>query len=239
MAHNFSPLNATLSLRSIMDHSGYFHSVKGKRLEELTLEELAYAHLLDNSWCQTKTGMLTSSLQTVIAEIRHVKWQTYGNSFLPVSAAFTVLDQLGFCYQNKSKTEYSDANASSIKKSLYYFCDFKENDNDTKTLVSLRNSFLHTASGLSKAQFDNQPNHRFIFDPEASELITYPSTSWDGKIATLTNDKSTIINQKMLVELAESAVQNARELLYADNLSIVLEDGCPEFYYRFLKHIEQ
>jgi uncharacterized membrane protein YfbV (UPF0208 family) len=94
----------------------FSNSIKEKSLDELSLEELAYAHLNDSSWCQTKTGQLTSSLYTVIAEIRHVRSQAYGNSFLPVSAAFTVLDQLGFCYQNKAKAIYTDSNASSIKK---------------------------------------------------------------------------------------------------------------------------
>ncbi|EGQ7944357.1 hypothetical protein AL546_009260 [Vibrio vulnificus] len=217
----------------------FFHAIKKKRLEQLSLEELAYAHLSDSNFTETNHGLLTSSLSTVLREIRHVKWQTYGNSFLPLSAAFTVLDQLGYCYQNAELPEFSNQKASSIKKSLYYFCGFGENDTDTQTLVALRNSFLHTASGLSKAQFTNQPNHMFVFNPEADELITYPAEVWDGNFANLTNAHSTFVNQKKLIAMVEEAVEKAQSLLYAKKLVVSLPEGCPEFYYRFLKHIEQ
>lgn len=217
----------------------FFNAVKKKRLEQLSLEELAYAHLSDSNFTETNHGLLTSSLSTVLREIRHVKWQTYGNSFLPLSAAFTVLDQLGYCYENAELTKFGNQNASSIKKSLYYFCGFAENDTDTQTLVALRNSFLHTASGLSKAQYPNQPNHSFVFDPEANDLITYPAKEWDGSFSTLTSAHTTYVNQKKLIAMVEAAVDKARGLLYDNKLVVSLPEGCPEFYYRFLKHHEQ
>ncbi|EOB4971215.1 hypothetical protein ACHELQ_001969 [Vibrio fluvialis] len=222
-----------------MTRIDFFNAVKNKRLEQLSLEELAYAHLSDSNFTQTNHGLLISSLSTVLREIRHVKWQTYGNSFLPLSAAFTVLDQLGYCYENAELTKYGNQKASSIKKSLYYFCGFAENDTDTQTLVALRNSFLHTASGLSKAQYPNQPNHMFVFDSEANDLITYPTHGWDGSFSTLNNAHATFVNQKKLIAMVEAAVEKARELLYEDKLVVSLPEGCPEFYYRFLKHYEQ
>ncbi|MCR9705758.1 hypothetical protein, partial [Vibrio cholerae] len=221
-----------------MDSFEYHSQIREKTLGELNLFELAHIHVNSGVHTSLKSGYMISSLNTVIDEIRHVKYQAYSSAFLPVSAAFTVLDQLGFCYINKNLAKYSDANASSIKKSLYYFCGFGMNDKDSKTLYALRNSFIHSASGVSKALRSNQPNHYFVFDKSNPNLITYPTESWDGNFSNLKMKHATIVNQKMLVDLAESAVDKVKEALYNDALQVELEGAECEFYYRFLKHIE-
>ncbi|ASA54804.1 hypothetical protein BSQ33_03045 [Vibrio gazogenes] len=48
----------------------FFNAVKNKRLEQLSLEELA--HLSDANFTETNHGLLTSSLFTVLGEIRSV-----------------------------------------------------------------------------------------------------------------------------------------------------------------------
>ncbi|MEH6393335.1 hypothetical protein [Pseudoalteromonas sp.] len=213
----------------------YFQSIKNKRLEELSLDELAYVHLNGSEFNEIKDAYLDSSLPLVINEIRHAKYQRYSQNFLPVAAAFTVLDQLGFCYSRKDIPAYSHANASSIKKSLYYFCNFQENDQDTKTIYALRNSFLHTASILSKAENNNQPSHRFVFDRSALDLIKYPRVAWDGNFYNLKSEMTTFVNPEMFVEMAEEAVHKACNYLYNDNLIVTCKSGEAEFFYRFLK----
>jgi len=213
----------------------YIQSIKNKRLEELSLDELAYVHLNCSEFNVIKDAYLDSSLPLVINEIRHAKLQRYSQNFLPVTAAFTVLDQLGFCYSRKDIPAYSHTNASSIKKSLYYFCDFQENDRDTNTIYALRNSFLHTASILSKAEQNNQPNHRFVFDRSSQNLIKYPPVAWDGDFYNLQNEMTTFINPEIFVEMAEKAVREACNHLYNDNLIVTCESGEAEFFYRFLK----
>lgn len=220
-----------------MQSIDYFQSIKNKKLEELSLNELAYVHLNCGSYNEIKDALLESSLPLVINEIRHAKFQRYSQNFLPVAAAFTVLDQLGFCYSRKDIPEYSQGNASSIKKSLYYFCGFQDNDQDTKTLYALRNSFLHTASILSKAEQSNQPNHRFVFDKSSEVLIKYPEVTWNGDFHNLKSNMTTFINPEMFVEMAEEAVRKACDYLYDDNLIVSCESGEAEFYYRFLKSV--
>jgi hypothetical protein len=216
----------------------YFQSIKNKRLEELSLGELAYVHLNCSEHNRIKNGYLYSSLPLVIREIRRAKFHVNSQNFLPVAAAYTVLDQLGFCYSRKDIPAYSHTNASSIKKSLYYFCDFQENDQDTKTLYALRNSFLHTASILSKAEKNNQPNHRFIFDKSSQDLIKYPMVAWDGDFHNLKNEMTTVVNPEIFVQMAEEAVKAACNHLYNDNLIVTCNSGEIEFFYRFLKFRE-
>ncbi|MBB1438962.1 hypothetical protein H5202_09800 [Shewanella sp. SG41-4] len=217
-----------------MEYIDFYKAIKEKQLNELTLEELAFVHLNGRSFNDIKHGQICSVLPLVIGEIRHVKFNMYSQNFLPVAAAFTVLDQLGFCYSRSDMPTYSDENASSIKKSLYYFCDFSKNDNDTKTLYALRNSFLHTASCLSKSERGNQPNHSFVFDKDSTELIKYPETQWNGDFHNLDESMSTIINPTMLVDLIEAAIERALKCLYEGSLDVSCESGA-EFYYRFLK----
>jgi len=218
-----------------MQYIDYYNSIKDKVIKELTFNELAFVHLNARDYNDIKHGQIQSVLPLVIGEIRHAKFYRYSQNFLPLASAFTVLDQLGFCYSRSDIPTYSDINASSIKKSLYYFCGFSENDRDTKTLYALRNSFLHTASCLSKAERPNQPNHSFVFDKNSDDLIKYPDIPWDGDFNNLNNSMSTIVNPVMLVDLIEASVANALKYLYDGSLVVSCDSGKAEFYYRFLK----
>lgn len=218
-----------------MTYQEYFFSIKNKNLQELSLKELAFVHLNHSNFSQIKGQKLYSALPLIIQEIRHAKQQRYSQNFLPIAAAFTVLDQLGFCYARRDMTKYTNANASSIKKSLYYFCGFEEDGRDTKTLYALRNSFLHTCSLISKAQRANQPSYSFVFDRKSKELITYPEKEWDGVFENLRATMTTTINPELFVELVESAIENVRESLLHNNLTIDIEGDQQEFFYRFLR----
>ena len=220
-----------------MNRINHYTIVKSKNLTELNLLDLAYIHLDHGGHVEVNDGYMNSSLPLILQEIRHAKGQRYSRSFLPVSAAYTVLDQLGFIYARNDMARYSDSNASSIKKALYYFCGFGENCRDTKTIYALRNSFLHNASLISKAERDNQPNHRFMFDSNLNKLISYPETDWDGDFENLDNLKNTTaINQNTFIDLVEDAVRNVRELFRSGKLDVTLQGGEIEFYYRFLTH---
>lgn len=218
-----------------MEFKDYYNAILDKNLNELTLKELAFVHLNGQRYNNIKHGTVHSVLPLVIGEIRHARHQGYSKNFLPLAAAFTVLDQLGFCYSRSDIPAYSNNNASSIKKSLYYFCEFPDNDRDTKTLYALRNSFLHTASCLSKAEMPNQPNHSFVFDKDSCDLIQYPDTPWDGDFTHLNDSMSTIVNPVLLVDMIEASVGNALKYLYDEKLEVSCDGGGAEFFYRFLK----
>ena len=189
-----------------MQFNDYFDSIKNKVLNELSLKELAFVHLNGNDWSKIKGGLLHSVLPIVIREIRHAKFQRYSQNFLPLAAAFTVLDQLGFCYSRNDMSAYSSQNASSIKKALYYFCGFGDNDENTKALYALRNSFLHTSSLLSKGERDNQPNYNFIFNRKSEVMIKRADVVWDGDFDNLNPNMSTIVNPNLIIDMVENAV---------------------------------
>lgn len=208
-------------------------SLKEKSLDELTVFELAFVHINGQKLSEVKDGVLRSVIPLVLREISHAKVNIYSQSFLPISAVFTVLDQLGFCYSRNDIPVYSDSNASGIKKSLYYFCGFSQNDEDTKALNALRNSFLHSASCLSKAKFPGQPNYRFSIDRAFPELIRHSEASWNGDFENLTEQMWTHINYDKLIDLAEYAVAKVLECWYQGALNV--ECSGKELRHRFLK----
>jgi hypothetical protein len=218
-----------------VEYKDYFDSIKDKELNELSLNELAFVHLNGSDWNEIKRGILHSVLPIVIREIRHAKLQTYSQNFLPLAAAFTVLDQIGFCYSRNDMAPYSSANASSIKKSLYYFCGFGDNDENTKALYALRNSFLHTSSLLSKGERDNQPNYSFVFDRSSETMIKAADIAWDGDFNNMQPNMSTVVNPNLVVDMVEETVKKALELLFNNKLVVSCAGGGAEFYYRFLK----
>tara|TARA_R110000850_G_scaffold137501_1_gene258669 strand:- start:102 stop:770 length:669 start_codon:yes stop_codon:yes gene_type:complete len=210
-------------------------SIEVKNLNQLTLLEFAFVHINGRKVNEIKDGILFSVIPVVLREIGHAKENIYSDNFLPVSAVFTVLDQLGFCYSRNDMEPYEHSNASGIKKALYYFCDFSPNDEDSKALVALRNSFLHTASCLSKAMYDSQPNYNFSFDKNSDVLIRHPDVKWNGDFESLSEDMWTYINPIILIKLAEAAVEEALNCLYKGVLQVSCEGGGKELRHRFLK----
>lgn len=216
-----------------MNYMEINESIKEKELNELTLLDLAFVHVNGRKFSEIKDGMLISVIPLVLREIGHAKVNIYSQNFLPISAVFTVLDQLGFCYSRKDMPAYNDPNASGIKKALYYFCGFSQNDEDTKALNALRNSFLHSASCLSKAKFPGQPSYRFSIDRAFPELIKHSEASWNGDFENLTEQMWTHINYDKLIDLAESAVTKVLDCWYQGTLNV--ECSGTELRHRFLK----
>jgi len=209
---------------------------KNKILTELSLSELAYAHLGGASFYQLKDGHLKSILPITLQEINHAKHMEYSKNFVPVVGAFAVIEQIGFCYARTDKEEFSNSASSPILKALYYFADYPEGHMDTKAVYALRNSFLPNASLMAIAQHKNKPSFNFRFDREIQTLVEYSSVSWDGNIESYKPEMTTLINPNKIIELASSVAQKALECLEAGTLNVTLAGGQKELYYRYLKH---
>lgn len=218
-----------------MQYHDYFTSIKEKTLEELSLEELAFIHLSGFDSIQIKGGWIMSVLPAVIGEIRHAKHQRYSRNFIPIAAAFTVLEQLGFCYSRNDMPAYSNPNASPIKKSLYYFCNFAENDTYTKAIYALRNGFLHTASLVSKGLSTKHQSYIFNFDRNLDALIVHPEESWNGDFDVLQPHMATLINPTRLIDMIENTVNHTLKLFLDGKINVECPGGPREFYYRFLR----
>lgn len=145
--------------------------------------------------------------------------------------------QLGSCYKRNDISAYPDTNASGIKKSLYYFCGFGANCNDTKALFALRNSLLHDASLISKAKHANQPNYIFRYNQKQSEYIKHAPVTWDGDFESLDHSSmTTFVNTEKVIDLAESTIDTVLKLLTNGNIEVILPDKEIELFYRYLFH---
>ena len=210
---------------------------KDKNLTDLTLLELAYAHLGHHDSYQLKDGRLESILPITLSEINHVRTNIYSRNFVPIVGAFGVIEQIGFCYQRRDMPKYSNEKASPICKALYYFAGFEEVSGDVKALYALRNSFLHTGSLLSKAEHKNKISYYFGFNREMSEIVRHSIEVWDGNIETLAfKNKITWVNPEKIIDLAFSIRKEALSCISKGVLEVGLKHGKKELYYRFLKH---
>jgi hypothetical protein len=209
---------------------------KEKYVDELSILELAYAHLGNAGSYQLKDGWLKSILPITLQEINHARHMEDSKNFIPVVGAFGVIEQIGFTYKRSDKVEYSNQNASSINKALYYFAGYDEGSEDVKALYALRNSFLHNASLMAKALHSNKPSYYFQFDRKIDVLVQYPEISWDGDILTFKPEFTTLINPEKVIDLAGAIVDSALECLENNVIEVDLECGERELFYRFLKN---
>ncbi|CUB03155.1 hypothetical protein [Marinomonas fungiae] len=210
---------------------------QNKTVEELSLHELAYAHLGHQGVYRLKDGLLRSVLPTVLREVNHSRHLEYSKNFVPIVGAFGIIEQIGFAYKRSDMEAFKNKDASCIKKALYYFASYPENSEDIKALYALRNSFLHNASLMAKAQFKNQPNYFFQFDRDIETIAMYPQHPWDGNIETFSYQQTTIVNPEKIIDLAFTVVDKARDCLDQGTLEVNLESGEIELYYRYLKVI--
>ncbi|MDJ0695575.1 hypothetical protein [Mastigocoleus sp. MO_188.B34] len=210
---------------------------KNKSLTQLSIEELAYAHLGGADSYQLKDGYLDSILPIICQEIRHSRNMNYSKNFVPVVSSFAVIEQIGFSYSRNDKLEYSNPCASPIKKAMYYFADYEEDDRDIEALYSLRNSFLHNASLMAKAKHTNQTSFYFQFDRSLNKLAEYPNFNWDGNIQNFEPETmTTLINPNYIIKMAFDIVEKALSCLEDNTLDVCIKDGKQELYYRFLKY---
>jgi hypothetical protein len=212
-----------------------------KTLEQLTLTELASIHLEIYDTPKTlAVGYVKSCIGGLIAEIQQSRGREYTRIFSPLYGSFALLDQIGSCYTNKSIQPCPNANASGIKKALYYFCNMPYDSDEMKALYGLRNSLMHDGSILYRGRYESGkwkgPFHHFILGSESQSVVELPATPWDGNLQTLTSAHRTRINQRALTDLAINAVSVARDLLNSGNLGFSLKEGEIELYYRYLFH---
>lgn len=215
------------------------NSIAKKTLQELTKEELAEIHLShDESGFKLSDGFIQTSLYAITLEMTQARGMHNTRIFSPLYCAFAILDQLGEAYENTLMIP-CNADASGIKKSLYYFSSWEFDSHEMKALYGLRNCMMHNASMLYRGQQDKHGNwkgpfHRFILGEKHRHLIEIPKSPWSGNLADLTYRKFTKINQRAITELALDAIRNAKILLQRNRLLVKLQEQ--EIYEMFLFH---
>lgn len=214
-----------------------------KTLEQLTLQELASIHLdqhghtrsLADGWIQSGMGFLVTEIQQSLPRV-------YTGFFSPLYGAFALLDQIGEIYSNTAIADCGNANASGIKKALYYFGGMPFDNDEVKALYGLRNALMHNGSLLYRGRFNQKTNawdgpfHRFRWNKSLPGPIELPAVAWDGILDNLTPLCTTKINVAKICELAVESVAAARKSLDENTLGISLKEGEKELYYRYLHH---
>ncbi|MFP3549686.1 hypothetical protein SB861_03090 [Paraburkholderia sp. SIMBA_049] len=217
-------------------------NLTNKKLQELTIDELAAVHLSVHGPIHLADGLLHSGISTLVREIRHTRSADNSRIYSPVLGAFALLDQIGTCYSDKTVAAYADANASGIKKALYYFAGMGQNTADVKAVYGLRNALMHDGSLLYRGRFDAKANawtgpfHHFMFGRTHANLVEHPNQPWDGHLTTLNSSNYTKVNQDKLTDLAIDVLGKARGQLDAGNLNINIQGGPIELYYKYLFH---
>ncbi|RQP21825.1 hypothetical protein [Piscinibacter terrae] len=212
-----------------------------KTLQQLTVEELAHIHLDIHGLPTTlASGWIVSGMGGLVTEILQSRGQVNTRIFSPLYGSFALLDQIGSCYTNLSMPPCPNANASGIKKALYYFGGMSYDSDEMKALYGLRNSLMHDGSILYRGRYEGGtwkgPFHHFILGSQSVKIVELPATPWDGNLQNLTFSHRTRINQRAFTDLAIETVRNARALLSAGKLGFTLVDGEIELYYRYLFH---
>lgn len=217
----------------------YIDSIRGKHLVDLTKDELAFIHLkAPKSGFEIYEGIIKSGLPILIQEINHVKCNIYSKNLVPIISSFAILDQLGYCYKRNDIPEYSNSNASGVKKALYYLCDFFDESADIQALNAFKKGLMHNGSLLSRGRGKNACHYSFIYDENLTVVIEQASAAWDGDFSHLQHPSMlTKVNPAKIIELAQNAVYKAGELLEAGNIEVVIREI--EMYYTFLNCLQR
>jgi hypothetical protein len=203
-----------------------------KRFYDLTEQEVVLIHLA-GAECSTSDCRVLSSLARIEIEARHAINYDKSKVFLPLLAAFAILDQVGGCYRDSSKAQVLNEKASGVKKALYYFFGFGDNDDSVKTLYALRNGVLHDASLISHAA-NGVDHYWFRFDTEMEEIVKVAPEPWSGDFKDWSDKNLSLVNPVALINHISDMLTHLNRLNEAGNLELVLPGGCTELCARFL-----
>lgn len=214
-----------------------------KTLQELTLQELASVHLHPYYHpISIANGLIWSGLGPLVTEIQQSRSIIVTGFFSPLFGAFALLDQIGNIYSNTARQDSINKQASGIKKALYYFGDMAFDSDEMKALYSLRNSLVHDGSLLYRGRYDRKksqwkgPFYRFSHSKELMSPVKLPSVGWDGNLNHISSAVTTEINTREISKLSIEAVYRARKCLEEGTLSIDLQEGEIELFYKYLNY---
>lgn len=215
-----------MHLSSIPRHE-IFEYFSKKRLEELTIEELAYTHLEVRRDTRLKNCSITSSLADLVESLSASFSNNRTNQYVPLLTSFAILDQIGCLYENKNKhSKYQNG----IKRSLDYFSDFPSTDLDT--LVTMRHGLVHDGS-LSYINRDTQTAVIFRMAKDKGKVISHPRVKWDGVYRDDLTDYLSLVDLRELQNVVAEVIAECKKQLLKGNLSVSISDK-REFVYKYL-----
>lgn len=202
---------------------------RSKLLSELTLQELAYAHLeIVPGRFILKNGVLSSCLndllETGTASFNNVRTSQY----VPLLAYFSILDQIGGIY---NRTDKACSFTNGIKRALSQYSSINKGS-DLEMLVTLRHGIFHDGSLVYKNS-NTGTNVAFRMNVNSDDLLTPAKTQWDGIYHDDMSDYVTKINLKKLQAVANAVVKECKDSLI-NGTTDVKTSSPREFYYKYL-----
>lgn len=209
-----------------MEEHAYF---SGKKLEELTIEELAYIHLKPAPGRVTlKNCHLSSGLYNLIETLNVSFNNNRTNQYVPLMTSFAILDQLGALYSLKNKNSRF---GNGIKKCLDCFSSLT--DLEIENLYSLRNGVLHDGSLTNIARQPNGAKVIFRLNKNAQSMITHPKVPWDGVYRDKLVDSTSHLNLKLFKDMILRIYTDHFNELKSGNL-LISSTSPEQLYYKYL-----
>lgn len=218
-----SIIDPTMTLRPTIDKT---------RLRDLTDEQIAFCHLLGGNRIWTADFVVETGLEYIEIEMRQARGRDLTSRYVPMMAAFAILDQIGTTYRNPALPA-APAKTPAIKKALYYFGGYKLTDPDVEYLYALRNALVHDAA-LTGHNLKKTVWYIFRFNLEMDDIIRLPASGWDGDPLTLKTDCLTWINPRLFTDSVSALLRQLRQAFEADPSSVAIEVPGHEILQKYL-----
>ena len=202
-----------------------------KELDQLTIEEVASIHVGTTSPIMTKSHRVLSTLGVIVGEMRHANTMNNSNIFVPLLCSFSILDQIGTCYQDPTKTQ-PPSNVSGVKKSLHNFCSHDYRSAEVAGLYAFRNGLMHDASFTSCDRNGNW--YYFRFDANLQKVIEPASRQWNGLASDLSHQTTTYVNGQELQNMVQVAVSGLASTMRSNPSNIAITASREELIHKYL-----
>lgn len=202
------------------------------KLRDLTDEQIAFCHLLGGSRIWTADFVVSTGLDDIETEMRQSRGRDLTSRYVPLMAAFAILDQIGSTYSDPQLTA-PPTNTAAIKRALYYFGGFQLNDPVVKHLYALRNALVHDAA-LTGHNPGKTIWYIFRFNHKMTDMIKLPASGWNGDPTTLKPDCVTWINPRAFTDWVSERLHRLRQTFEANPSSIVLEQPAADILQKYL-----
>lgn len=200
------------------DDRGYVRDLTSKTLKDLTLEDVVYCHLSRRGWEPIKGATIYTTLDSIETEMRQSRGINIVSAYLPLLAGFSILEQLGDNYENKSLPKHPNSGGG-IERALYYFCGYAAMSPEVKALYALRNGLVHAAS-LTSSDQATQAKYIFRYTSDGQAAVRMPPTPWDGQLSTLESNCFTIVDPRVITDQVSHAIGLVRTLFFDDRKNL-------------------
>lgn len=202
------------------------------RLQDLTDDEIVYCHLGVRTQEATRDFVVSSCLHDVETEMRQSRGTQLTSNYVPLLAAFAILDQIGSCYEDAAKPPHPNK-GSAIERALYHFGGLSALSPEVIHLYALRNGLVHDAS-LTSHDRPKTNWYIFRFDRAMPDAIRLPAIPWNGQASTLDRSTTTKVNPRELTEVVSRALSNLRDLYFDRHHDLVVLKTGEEILHKYL-----